>query len=92
MANNAYVRGLVLTLADTCIGTSPRLQLLSDDETFNNLVETEFSLWLETVHLAERLQMLRMAKITDGEAFAVILKNPKLKHSVEIDIRLIETN
>jgi hypothetical protein len=82
----------VLTLADTCIGTGPRLQLLSDDETFNSLVETEFALWSEAVHLAERLQTLRMAKITDGEGFAAVLKNPKLKHPVEIDIRLIEAD
>ncbi|MDR1291283.1 MAG: phage portal protein, partial [Planctomycetaceae bacterium] len=91
-ANNAYARGLVLTLADTCIGTGPRLQLLSEDETFNSIVETEFAAWSESVHFAERLQTLRMAKITDGEAFAAILKNPKLKHPVEIDIRPIEAD
>jgi lambda family phage portal protein len=92
VANNAYARGLVLTLADACIGTGPRLQLLSDDDDFNSLVETEFAAWSEAVHLAERLQTLRMAKITDGEAFAAVLKNPKLKHPVEIDIRLIEAD
>jgi capsid protein len=92
VANNAYARGLVLTLADTCIGTGPRLQLLSDDETFNSVVETEFAAWSESVHLAEKLQTLRIAKITDGEGFAAILKNPKLKHPVEIDIRLIEAD
>jgi capsid protein len=72
VANNAYARGLVLTLAATCIGTGPRLQLLSDDESFNSIVETEFAAWSETVRLAERLQTLRMAKIADGEAFAAI--------------------
>jgi lambda family phage portal protein len=92
VANNAYARGLVLTLADTCIGTGPRLQFLSEDESFNSLVEAEFSAWSESVRLAERLQTLRMAKITDGEAFAVLVKNPKLKHPVEIDIRPIEAD
>jgi lambda family phage portal protein len=92
VANNAYARGLVLTLADTCIGTGPRLQVLSEDEEFNSVVETEFSAWSESVHLAERLQTLRIAKITDGEGFAAILKNPKLKHPVEMDIRLIEAD
>jgi lambda family phage portal protein len=91
-ANNSYARGLVLTLAATCIGTGPRLQFLSDDEEFNSIVETEFIAWSEAVRLAEKLQTIRMAKITDGEAFATIVKNPKLKHPVEIDIRPIEAD
>ncbi len=92
VANNAYAKGLVLTLAATCIGTGPRLQLLSDDEDFNTVVETEFVAWAEAVRLSERLQTLRMAKIADGEAFAAILQNPRLKHPVEIDIRAIEAD
>ena len=92
IANNAYAKGLVLTLAATCIGTGPRLQLLSDDDDFNTIVETEFIAWAETVRLCEKLQTLRMAKIADGEAFAAILRNPKLKHPVEIDIKPIEAD
>ena len=92
VANNAYARGLVLTLAATCIGTGPRLQLLSEDDQFNTLVESEFIAWAETVRLCEKLQTLRMAKITDGEAFAAILRNPRLKHPVEIDLRPIEAD
>ena len=92
VANNAYAKGLVLTLASTCIGTGPRLQLLSEDDEFNTIVETEFIAWAETVRLCEKLQTLRMAKITDGEAFAAILKNPRLKHPVEIDLRPIEAD
>ncbi|MDR1478832.1 MAG: phage portal protein [Planctomycetaceae bacterium] len=91
-ANNSYARGLVLTLAITCVGTGPRLQFLSDDETFNSVVETEFIAWSEAIHLAEKLQTLRMAKITDGEAFAIIVKNPKVRHPVEIDICPIEAD
>ena len=94
VANNAYAKGLVLTLATTCIGTGPRLQLLSEDDEFNTLVETEFIAWAETVRLCEKLQTLRMAKIADGEAFAAILRNPRIgqKHPVEIDLRPIEAD
>ena len=92
VANNAYARGMVLTLADVCIGTGPRLQMLSDDEDFNSVVEEEFVAWSEAIQLAERLKTLRMSKIADGEAFAAILKNPKVKHPVEIDIRPIEAD
>ncbi len=92
VANNAYARGMVLTLADVCIGTGPRLQMLSDDEDFNSIVEEEFVAWSEAIRLAERLKTLRMSKIADGEAFAAILKNPRVKHPVEIDIRPIEAD
>jgi len=91
-ANNSYAKGLVLTLAATCIGTGPRLQFLSEDEEFNSIVETEFEAWSESVCLAEKLQTLRMAKITDGEGFAAVVKNPKVKHAVEVDIRLMEAD
>ena len=92
VANNAYARGMVLTLADVCIGTGPRLQMLSDDEDFNSIVEEEFVAWAEAVRLAEKLKTLRMSKIADGEAFAAILKNPRVKHPVEIDIRPVEAD
>ena len=92
VANNSYARGMVLTLADVCIGTGPRLQMLSEDEDFNSIVEEEFVAWSEAIRLAERLKTLRMSKIGDGEAFAAILKNPKVKHPVEIDIRPIEAD
>ena len=29
VANNSYARGIVLTLANDCVGTGPRLQMLS---------------------------------------------------------------
>ena len=31
VANNSYAKGIVLTIANDCIGTGPRLQLLTDD-------------------------------------------------------------
>ena len=92
VANNAYARGMVLTLADVCIGTGPRLQMLSEDEDFNSIVEEEFVAWAEAIRLAERLKTLRMSKISDGEAFVAILKNPRVRHPVEIDIRPVEAD
>jgi hypothetical protein len=92
VANNSYARGLILTLSAACIGTGPRLQMLSNDEKFNRVVESEFAAWSDAVSLAEHLQTLRMAKITDGEAFAAILKNPKLKYPVNVDLQLIEAD
>jgi lambda family phage portal protein len=89
-ANNSYALGLVLTLAEYCIGTGPRLQLLTENEKYNSIVEQEFAAWSETIRLGEKLQTLRKAKCIDGEAFAVMVRNPEVRHPVMIDLRLIE--
>ena len=67
VANNSYARGLVQMLANDTIGTGPRLQMLSADETFNDAVETAFMRWSDAVHLAPKLgrcewPAVRMAK------------------------------
>src|SRR5512138_593020 len=55
VANNSYARGIVLTLANDCIGTGPRLQMLSDDPAANRQVELVFSRWAKTAGLAGKL-------------------------------------
>ena len=40
VANNAYARGIVLTLANDVIGTGPRLQMLSEKAGFSHVVGT----------------------------------------------------
>ena len=92
IACNSYAKGMALSIASDCIGTGPRLQMLSDDDKFSTTVETEFTAWSEAVRLGEKLQTMRMSKIADGEAFAAILKNPKVNHPVEIDLRPIEAD
>ena len=90
VANNSYARGLVLMLANDTIGTGPRLQMLSADETFNDAVETAFMRWSDAVRLAPKLRTMRMARCQDGEAFAVLATNPKIRHGVKLDLQLDE--
>lgn len=92
IANNSYAKGLVQMLANDTIGTGPRLQLLTENEAYNEEVETEFMQWAEAVKLPQKLRMMRIARCQDGEAFAVIATNPKLRHSVKMDIMLIEAD
>jgi lambda family phage portal protein len=87
---NSYARGLVLTLADVGIGTGARLQLLTQDEKYNSQVEQEFAAWSEAINLGDKLKTLRKAKCVDGEAFAMIVNNPKVRHKIKIDLRIIE--
>jgi len=60
IACNSYAKGMALSIASDCIGTGPRLQILSDDDKFSTTVETEFTAWAEAVRLGEKLQTMRM--------------------------------
>jgi len=92
VANNAYAKGMVLTIAGDCVGTGPRLQLLTEDNQTNRIVEQAFAEWALAVDLAAKLRTMRMAKATDGEAFAVLVSNPTLDHPVKLDLRPIEAD
>jgi len=92
VANNSYARGIVLTLANDCIGTGPRLQMLAPNAEANRSVEYEFLRWSHAVSLAEKLRTMRIARAQDGEAFAVLTSNPRLPTQVKLDLRLIEAD
>jgi len=92
VANNSYAKGIVLTLANDCIGTGPRLQLLTEDSETNRRVEAAFARWAKAVGLAEKLRTMRMAKSSDGEAFAVLTANPLIDSPVKLDVRLVEAD
>ncbi len=92
VANNAYAKGIVLTLANDCVGTGPRLQLLTEDPEINRIVETAFAEWAGEIRLAEKLRTMRMAKATDGEAFALLTGNPALRSPVKVDAQLVEAD
>jgi lambda family phage portal protein len=92
VANNSYARGIVLTLANDTIGTGPRLQMLTDDDEANRLVEQEFMDWSDAVKLPEKLRTMRMARAESGEIFAMLVANPKVESPVKLDLRLIEAD
>jgi lambda family phage portal protein len=89
---NSYAKGLVLTLADVCIGTGARLQLLTENDNYNSEVEQYFATWAEAINLGDKLKTLRKAKCIDGEAFAIIVNNPKVNHEIKIDLKIIESD
>lgn len=91
-ANNSYAKGIVLTLANDVIGTGPRLQLLTENHEANHRIEQAFMRWAKAVSLPEKLRTMRMARATDGEAFAILTNNPKLPTEVQLDLRLIEAD
>jgi len=92
VANNSYAKGIVLTIANDTVGTGPRLQLLTGDDTANRVIENAFADWAGAIGLAEKLRTMRMAKATDGEAFAVLTANPVIASPVKLDVKLIEAD
>jgi lambda family phage portal protein len=92
VANNSYAKGLVQMLANDCIGTGPRLQMLSQDEDFNDEIEAEFMMWAEAIRLPSKLRTMRMTRCQDGEAFTVMATNPKVRHQVKLDLTPIEAD
>ncbi|QDU33071.1 Phage portal protein, lambda family [Poriferisphaera corsica] len=91
VANNSYAKGIVLTIANDCFGTGPKLQVLTEDVQINRQIENAFSDWSQAVNLAEKLRTMRMAKTTDSEVFAVLVANPKFDSLVQMDVQFIET-
>jgi lambda family phage portal protein len=92
VANNSYARGIVLTLANDCVGTGPRLQLMSVGGDEARVIERSFIDWAHTIDLAEKLRCMRVAMAEDGEAFALLTSNPALASPVQLDLTLIEAD
>jgi lambda family phage portal protein len=88
-ANNSYLAGISATLATNLIGTGPRLQLDIGDEAVARVVERAFFDWGWQIDLPAKLRTMREAIVTDGEAFALMISNPRLP-GVQLDLRLVE--
>lgn len=89
-SNNSYLRGITETVANDTVGTGPRLQMLTDDEKFNQIVEKLWREWARAIGLDSKLRVMRAARIMSGEAFAVKTRNPGLRHPVKLDMFVYE--
>lgn len=93
VANNSLLRGMVLTLAHDLIGPKgPRLQLQTDSRGLNRIVESLWAGWAQEIGLARKLRTMRMARAQDGEAFAMLVTNPRLEGPIKLDLRLVEAD
>jgi capsid protein len=92
VANNGYSDGIAQAYCNSIVGKGPTLRMQTGSENFNRMVEAEWYRWTQAVGLRRKLWCMAHAKHTDGEAFAVIRRNPRLKHRVKIDLVLYETD
>jgi len=90
-ANNGYVDGILQTFANFLVGVGPKLRMLTGNAQFNQAVETVWQQWAKKIKLRRKLWVMAHAKMQDGESFAVVRTNPKIKHPVKLDIVPFET-
>lgn len=92
VANNCYAAGLVRTVANDLIGTGPTLQITAPDGFEATPIERSWESWAKAVKLARKLRCMRQCLSRDGEAFAVLVSNPKINHPIKLDLRLVEAD
>ena len=89
--NNCYCGNLIDKLSKDMVGTSPRLQLTIPGATADaiRVIERRFKQWANSINLGEKLRLLDMAAIRDGEGFAVLSRNPELVLPTHVGVNRI---
>lgn len=90
VGNNGYSDGIAQTYATDLVGVGPTLRMQTGSDGFNRMIELEWYRWTKAVQFRRKLWCMAHAKHQDGEAFAVMRRNPAVKHPVKLDIRLYE--
>ena len=94
--NNCYAAGLVSTLAGDVVGTGPRLQVRTGDQSVNAAVEAAWLTWVKADGLVDKLRVLERSKITDGEGFALFAADATAvrmnQTPVQLSVRLVEAD
>lgn len=89
-SNNCYLYGTANTIANDTVGSGPRLQMLSDDMGFNDIVEKLWIDWCHAIGLDSKLRVMRVGRVISGEVFAVRSVNRGLDHPVKMDVFVYE--
>lgn len=91
VGNNGYSDGMLQTHCNYLVGKGPQLRMETASSGFNSLVENEWRLWAKAVQFRRKLWTQSHAKVQDGEGFGLATFNPRIKHPVKIDYKLLET-
>lgn len=90
--NNSWLRGTVITVCDDFAGNGVRLNVvderLSDEQALQ--IEKRWQEWCVAVKMRELLWRSCMGKIVDGETFALLTINPKMRHANPLDVKIFE--
>lgn len=89
--NNCYGLGIVWSVVESVIGTGVRLQFDSDDDGMDEKLSDLWEKHTEGMRMTDKLSLMLLAEIVDGESFPVFQTNPKLKTASNLDMILIPT-
>lgn len=89
-ANSGQCAGIVGTQANYLVGKGPKLRMQTGSPGFNSMVEEAWKRWAKTVGFSRKLRTMSKAKTGDGEAAAILVRNPGVKDTVKLDLTLIE--
>jgi capsid protein len=90
IGNNGYSDGIAQTYSTDLIGNAPALRMQTGSPGLNQLVELEWHRWCKAIQFRRKLWTMAHAKHTDGEAIAIIRRNPRVRHAVQLDLQLVE--
>src|SRR5262245_34782873 len=90
--NGAYCNGIIRTRADDLVGTGPTLQILTDDDAVNDQIENAFARWAEAAGFAEALHTMDQSRCREGEAFALLMTNPRIENPVQLCVYPVEAD
>lgn len=90
--NNPYLKGIVLTIVNDFTGGGVKLKITDPrlGRERKRLIKRRFRQWAKAVKLRKKLWRLRMAKLVDGETFAVAITNNRLRTPIKLDFNIIE--
>lgn len=89
VGNNGFADGIIQTHANFLVGIGPKLRVIGVSNAKE--IEKAWTRWAKRIQLRRKLWCMSHAKTQDGEAFAMLIHNPRLADRVQLDIVLIET-
>lgn len=90
VGSNGYSDGIAQTYATDLVGVGPSLRMQTASVGFNQMVELQWALWCKAARFRRALWCMAHAKHQDGEAFALLQRNPNINHPVKLELRLYE--
>lgn len=90
VASNGFSDGIAQTYANDLVGAGPTLRMQTGSENFNRLIEVTWNQWTRAIGFRRKLWTMAHAKHVDGEAFAVLHRNPRVNHPIALDAVLYE--
>jgi capsid protein len=96
--NNSYAAGIISTLANYVVGTGPQLRLIAPMDASpraqRNLltIAQAFNAWAWDIGLGRKLQTMRRAKSTDGEAFGMLVTRNKPTDKISLGVSIFEAD